>query len=82
VVNRQGQVIGAVTSCSIDSEGYLLGLAIIDIRYAKEGTPLGIFVLPEKPLAEKQKPELALGDKVLLHVEATVLRRFPKKNGV
>ena len=79
LVNKLGQVIGYVTSCSIDSEGYLLGLAIVDIRFAKEGTPLGIFVLPEKPLAEKQKPELGLGDKVLLHVEASVLRRFPEK---
>lgn len=79
LVNKQGQVIGYVTSCSIDSEGYLLGLGIVDLRYAKEGTPLGIFVLPEKPQAEKQKPELALGDKVLLHVEATVLRRFQAK---
>jgi glycine hydroxymethyltransferase len=79
VVTKQGQVIGAVTSCSIDSAGYLLGLAIVDVRFAKEGTTLGIFVLPEKPLAEKQKPELGLGDKVLLHVEATVLRRFPEK---
>jgi glycine hydroxymethyltransferase len=79
VVNRQGQVVGYVTSCSIDSEGYLLGLAIVDVRNAKEGTSLGIFVLPEKPQAEKQKPELGLGDKVLLHVEATVLRRFTQK---
>ncbi len=79
LVNKQGQVIGYVTSCSIDSEGYLLGLAIVDIRYATEGTPVGIFVLPEKPLSEKQKPELNLGDKVLLHADATVLRRFPAK---
>jgi glycine hydroxymethyltransferase len=79
VVNKQGQVIGYVTSCSIDSEGYLLGLAIVDVRYAKEDTPLAIFVLPEKSQLEKQKPELGVGDKVLLHVAATVLRRFPEK---
>jgi glycine hydroxymethyltransferase len=79
VVNRQGQVIGQVTSCSIDSDGYLLGLAIVDRRYAKEGSSVGIFVLPEKPLSEKQKPELNPGDKVLLHVDATILRRFPEK---
>ena len=72
-------MIGYVTSCSIDSEGYLLGLAIVDVRYARESTPIGIFVLPEKPLSEKQKPELALGDKVLLHVDASILRRFPLK---
>jgi glycine hydroxymethyltransferase len=79
IVNRQGQVIGHVTSCSIDSEGYLLGLAIVESRYNVEGTPIGIFVLPEKPQAEKAKPELAVGDRALLHVEATVLRRFPEK---
>ena len=79
VVNRQGQVIGHVTSCSIDSEGYLLGLAIVESRYNVEGTPIGIFVLPEKQVTEKPKPELAIGDKALLHVEATVLRRFPER---
>ena len=79
VVNKQGQVIGFVTSCSVDSEGYLLGLAIIDLRYAREGASLGIFVLPEKPLAEKSKTELAIGDRALLHVEAVILRRFPQK---
>ncbi len=79
VVNKQGQVIGHVTSCSIDSEGYLLGLAIVESRYNVEGTPIGIFVLPEKPQAEKAKPALAVGDRALLHVEATVLRRFPEK---
>jgi glycine hydroxymethyltransferase len=79
VVNKQGQVVGYITSCSIDSEGYLLGLAIVDIRYAKEGTPIGIFALPEKPQQEKQKTELAMGDRVMLHNEATVLSRFPKK---
>jgi glycine hydroxymethyltransferase len=79
VVNKQGLVIGHVTSCSIDSEGYLLGMAIVEMRYNQPETPIGIFVLPEKPLAEKAKPELAAGDRVLLHIEATVLPRFPKK---
>jgi glycine hydroxymethyltransferase len=79
VTNKSGQVIGYVTSCSIDSEGYLLGLAIVDSRFAKEGTSVSIFVLPEKAVEEKQKPDLAPGDKVLLPVSATVLRRFPEK---
>jgi glycine hydroxymethyltransferase len=77
VVNKQGQVIGYVTSCSIDREGYLLGLAIVEMAYAAEGTPVAIFVLPERPLIEKPKPELAVGDRALLPVDATVLRRFP-----
>jgi glycine hydroxymethyltransferase len=81
VVNKRGQVIGHVTSCSIDVEGYLLGLAIVDRRYTEEGTPIGIFVLSAsgKARAEKQKAELAVGDKVMLPAEATVLMRFPQK---
>jgi glycine hydroxymethyltransferase len=79
VVNKRGQVIGYVTSCSIDVEGYLLGLAIVNRRYTEEGTPIGIFVLPTKARGEKQKTELEMGDKVLLPVEATVLMRFPER---
>jgi glycine hydroxymethyltransferase len=79
MVNKRGQVIGYVTSCSIDMEGYLLGLAIVNRRYTEEGTPIGIFVLPAKARVEKQKPELEMGDAVLLPVEATVLPRFPER---
>ncbi len=79
VVNKRGQVIGYVTSCSIDVEGYLLGLAIVDRRYTEEGTPIGVFVVPAKAQTEKQKPELQMGDKVLLPIEATVLPRFLEK---
>lgn len=79
VANKRGQVIGHVTSCSIDVEGYLLGLAIVDRRYTEEGLPIGIFVLPPKAQAEKQKPDLEMGDRILLPTEATVLSRFPAK---
>ncbi len=80
VVNKRGQTIGYVTSCSIDAEGYLLGLAIVDRRYTEEGTPISIFVLPRRARAEKQKPELTPGDKVLLPIDATILIRFPMRD--
>ena len=79
VVNKRGQVIGHVSSCSIDVEGYLLGLALVKRRYTEEGTPISIYVLPAKAKAEKQKPELQVGDKTLLPVGATVLARFPER---
>jgi glycine hydroxymethyltransferase len=79
VVNKRGQVIGYITSCSIDVEGTLIGLAIVNRRYTEEGTPIGIFVLPARAQEEKQKPELEMGDRVLLPVEATVLSRFPER---
>jgi glycine hydroxymethyltransferase len=79
VVNRRGQVIGTVTSCSIDAQGFLLGLAIVNRRYAEEGATIGIFVLPARAQTEKQKPDLDMGDTVLLPIDATVLLRFPER---
>jgi glycine hydroxymethyltransferase len=79
VVNARGRCIGYVTSCAIDYEGYLVGLAYVERKAAKEGSQIGIFVLPEKPEPEKQKPEFAPGDSTLLPFTAIILPRFPKK---
>jgi len=79
VVNKKGQVIGHVTSCSIDTEGNLIGLALVNRRFTEPGTPIVIFVLPPKPKKEKQKTELKAGDRVLLHIEAEIVPRFPPK---
>jgi hypothetical protein len=51
-------------------------MAYVDRSQAKEGTRLGIFVLGEKVPVEKGKRDLAPGDRVLLHSEATVIPRF------
>ena len=75
VVNRKGQQIGHVTSCSIDTAGYLLGLAIAEKRYNVPETPIAIFPLGGKPLEEA----LIKGKRVALPVEATVLTRFPER---
>jgi len=53
-----------------------VGMAYVDKNQAKEGTRLGIFVLGEKVPLEKGKRDLAPGDRVLLHSEATVIPRF------
>jgi len=79
VVTRQGQCIGAVTSCSLDVEGLQVGLALVASRYQQEGLPIGIFPLPTRRVPEERsKRELRPGDRVLLHVGATVLSRFPE----
>jgi glycine hydroxymethyltransferase len=77
VVNKKGQQIGQVTSCSIDTEGYLLGLAIVEKRYNVPETPIAIF-----PLGGKSLEEALMRDKrVALPVDATVLTRFPEREG-
>ncbi len=42
VVNENGERIGFVTSCAIDSERFLTGQAFVETAYMKEGTVLGI----------------------------------------
>jgi glycine hydroxymethyltransferase len=78
VVNRKGKQIGQVTSCSIDVEGYLLGLAIVEKRYNVPGTPVVVFPLGGQALEDV----LVKGKRVALPVETTVLSRFPERDGV
>ena len=40
LLNAEGQQVGVVTSCSIDSEGYQLGLAYVQDGFRKKGTAL------------------------------------------
>jgi glycine hydroxymethyltransferase len=42
VVNDKGERIGFVTSCAIDGQRFITGQAYVDLKYAKEGTPIGI----------------------------------------
>ncbi len=79
VVDARGRVIGAVTSCALDSEGYLLGMAMLDAALnAKEGMPIGVLALPERPPAPLTS-HAPLGSRTLVPEPATVLTRFPKK---
>ena len=77
VMDERGRMIGTVTSCAADSEGYLLGQAFVQIKFAKMGTQIYIYQgAPGK--ASKAPAELSMGDRVVLPGVATVLRRFPK----
>ncbi len=60
-----------MTSCSIDAEGYLVGMAIVKRQYNVPGTEIAIF-----PLGGKSLEEAAEADRAVLPVAATVLTRF------
>ncbi|UCC65010.1 MAG: glycine cleavage system aminomethyltransferase GcvT, partial [Anaerolineae bacterium] len=79
VVSRKGRVVGAVTSCSIDSEGRLTGLAYVQKRYAKRGTRLGIFQVDSRTWSSRPLTDLKTGDQVQLHDDITVIGRFLNK---
>jgi glycine hydroxymethyltransferase len=75
VVDRRGRYIGSVTSCAL-VDGYQLGLAYVERKYNLGGTQIGLFASPKRA-EEKPISQLALGDVMPLHQEATVLSRFP-----
>lgn len=77
LVNRRGRCIGWVTSCAADGEGYLVGMAYVEKRYAEVGASIGIFNFRRKPKAEVAN--IQLGDEVLLHNWATILPRFMRR---
>ena len=78
VLDKRGRVIGQVTSCAIDSEGYLLGHAFVEPECATPGTPLAVFQSASEK-TEQTRATLKTGDRVQLNDWATVLPRFMKK---
>jgi glycine hydroxymethyltransferase len=82
VVDRRGRVIGVVTSCTVDRDGYLLGQAHLKREFTTEGMPIAIFQSAPKKIA-KAPADLSVGDRVAIPTPARVLSRFPpeeKKN--
>jgi glycine hydroxymethyltransferase len=77
VLDAKGKVIGEVTSCAVDKEGYLTGQAYVDLKCAVEGTPIFIYQGAPKQ-AGKAPAELNNGDKVTLPTPAMIVSRFPK----
>ncbi len=77
VVDKRGKVIGWVTSCSLDSEGYLTGQAYVTLANAVEGTP--IFIYQGAPKDAGVAPaEMTLQDKATLPGTAVIVSRFAK----
>jgi len=79
VTESHGRVIGQVTSCAMDTQGYLVGQAYINERHAKEGTEINIFPRPAREDWDKPYEELEVGDRLVLHNEATVVSRFMRR---
>jgi glycine hydroxymethyltransferase len=76
VVDKRGRVIGRVLSCAVDSEGTMTGQALVERKYAEEGTPIGILAASKEA---KPASDLKIGARVPTIDAATVVSRFPKR---
>lgn len=79
VMDKRGKVIGTVTSCAIDSEGYLLGQALLPVSMSKEGTAVSIYQLGGGKRAIKVPNSVKPGVRMPTPDGATVLSRFPSR---
>lgn len=78
IVNARGRVVGTVTSCNIDSQGFQLGQALMGRGFRKPGTQLAVFAG-----AGRAKPtnyaELTIGSRAVVPQPLTILTRFPRR---
>jgi len=77
VTNKRGRVIGEVTSCASDSDGYFLGQAYIINKFSKVNTPIYVYKGAPK-IADKAPIDLSIGDRMTIPSSAAIIRRFPK----
>ena len=78
VVDVKGKMVGKVTSCAIDSEGYLTGQAFVDEKAAVEGTL--VYIYQGAPTWTQKPPaSLTRGDRVAIPGAATIIARFLTK---
>jgi len=77
MLDKRGRTIGFVTSCALDSEGFLTGQAFVELKSAEEGTPVFIYQSAPKE-AGKPPAELKIGDRTVLPTPAVIVSRFLK----
>jgi len=79
VSKRTQKVIGAVTSCAVNKEGIQVGMAYIDKRFVREGAKVAIIPFPHSAREKiKSLEDVEPGDRIQLHVDATIVTRFPE----
>jgi len=77
VLNDRGKMIGFVTSCAVDSKGFINGQAYIEKEYGAEGT--SIFIYQNAAALTPIDPHiLTIGERINLPNKATVISRFAK----
>jgi glycine hydroxymethyltransferase len=79
VLDRRGKVIGTVTSCAIDSEGYLLGQAYLPLDATEPGTAIAIYQLGGGSRQLRLPKNTDVGARMPIPDGATILTRFPQR---
>jgi glycine hydroxymethyltransferase len=76
IVNRKGRVVGTITSCSIDTQGRLVGLGYVLEGNHEKGNRLGVYRVSSRTWETQPLEDLRPGDRVQLPENITVINRF------
>ena len=79
ILDRRGRVVGHVTSCAIDAEGFLLGQAVVPAEMAAAETPLLLYQTGGGQRPIRSAAGVTLGARLPVPDSATVLSRFPSR---
>ncbi len=79
VLDGRGKIIGTVTSCALDREGYLLGQALLNVKMSKRDTAVWIYQMGGGKRPLRLPKEIKAGGKMPIPDPATILTRFPVK---
>ena len=79
VLDKRGKVVGTVTSCAIDSEGYLLGQAVVPVSMSEAETAVSIYQLGGGQRAIRVPDSVKVGTRLPMPDGATILSRFPSR---
>jgi glycine hydroxymethyltransferase len=79
VLDRRGKIVGTITSCAIDADGYLLGQAVLPLEMQEPGTQIAIYQLGGGSRSLRLPNSLEVGQRMPVPDSATVLSRFPSR---
>lgn len=77
VLDEKGKKIGFVTSCAVDSEGFINGQAYIEKVHNTEGMNINIFQSADS-IKAIEPGGLEIGDRITIPNKATIVSRFAK----
>ncbi len=79
VLDWRGKVVGTVTSCAIDQEGYLLGQAVLPLDMGQKDSKIFIYQLGGGARELRVPSSIKTGARMPIPDVATVLTRFPQR---
>ena len=79
VLDRRGRVVGWVTSCAIDSDGYLLGQAYLPKDMTTPGTTIAVYQTGGGTRPLRVPGNIKMGSRLPTPDSATILTRFPSR---